>query len=116
MNWVKLNFDDVAKKEGSTGRGMFRDSKGRMLLAYLGQLGKVSNNNMEFLALYWGLILVISMGWRNVVIEDDSKIIIKNIKGNMREGWAIKCVIEDIRHLLAILIFFYLNHIFLGWK
>ena len=30
----------------------------------------------------------------------------------MREGWAIKRVIEDIKHLLAILNRFDLNHIF----
>lgn len=47
-----------------------------------------------------------------MVIEADSKIIIETIKGNTREGWAIKCVIEDIRHLLPILNRFDLNYIF----
>ena len=45
-------------------------------------------------------------------IEGDSKIIIETVKGNMREGWAIKRVIEGIRHLLTILNRFDLNHIF----
>ncbi len=49
-------------------------------------------------------------------IEGDTKIIIETIKGNMREGWAIKCVIEDIRYLLTILNRFHLNHIYLGGK
>ena len=45
-------------------------------------------------------------------IEGDSKIIIETIEGNMREGWAIKHVIEHIRYLLTILNRFDLNHIF----
>ena len=47
---------------------MVKDSKGRMLSAYFGQLEKVSNNTMEVMALYWGLKLVIRVGWRNVKI------------------------------------------------
>ena len=65
-NWVKLNFDGAAKKEGSAGGGIIRDSKVRMMLAYTGPLGKVSNNTMEVMALYWGIQLVISVGWRDV--------------------------------------------------
>ncbi len=82
-----------------------------MLLAYAGQLGKVSNNTAEVMALYWGLKLVISMGRRDVQIEGDSKIIIETIKGNMREAWAIKGVIDDIMYLLTILNRSDLNHI-----
>lgn len=67
---------------------------------------------MEVMALYWGLTLVISMGWRNVEIKGDSKTIIENVKGNMSEGWAIKNVIEDIKNLLVILNRFDLNHLF----
>ena len=81
------------------GGGIVRDSKGRMLLAYTRQLGKVSNNVAEVMALYWGLKLVITVGWENAVIEGDSKIIIETIKCIMKEGWATKCVVEDIRHL-----------------
>ena len=66
MNWVKINFDGATKKEGSVRGGMVRDSKGRMMLQYFGQLGKVSNNTVEVMALYWGLKLVVSIGWRDV--------------------------------------------------
>ena len=52
------------------------------------------------------------MGWRVVQIEGDSKIIIEIVKGNMREGWDIKWVIDDIKYLLTILNRFDLNHIF----
>ena len=34
VNWVKLNIDGAARKEGSTRGGIVRDSKGKMLLAY----------------------------------------------------------------------------------
>ena len=93
------------------GGGMIRDNKGRMLLAYSGQLGKVSNNTMEVMALYWDLKLVIIVGWRDVEIEGNSKLIIEIIKGNMREGWVIKDVLEDIRYILTILNRFDLKHI-----
>ena len=49
-NWVKLNFDGATRKEGLAGGGMVRDNKGRMFLAYFGQLGKVSNNTAEVMA------------------------------------------------------------------
>ena len=65
--------------------GIVRDSKGRMLLTYSGQLGKASNNIVEVMALYWGLKLVISVGRINVEIEGDSKIIIEIVKGNMKD-------------------------------
>jgi len=53
-NWVKLNFDGVVRKDGLVGGGMVRDNDGRMLLAYAGNLGKVSNNFVEAMMLLWG--------------------------------------------------------------
>jgi len=91
---------------------MFRDNEGRMLLAYVGNLGKVSNNVVEAMALLWGLKLVINVGWENVEIEGDLKMIIEIVKGNMKEGWVIKGVIEEIRPLLIILKRFEIQHIF----
>ena len=82
---------------------MVRDSNGRMLLAYVGNLGKVSNNVVQPMALLWGLELVIGVGWENVIIEGDSKVIIHMVKGNTKAGWAIKRVIEEIWNLLSIL-------------
>ena len=41
------------------------------------------------MALYWGIKLVISVGWTDVQVEGDSKVIIETFKGNMQEGWAI---------------------------
>lgn len=54
-NWVKLNFDDVARKEGSTDGGIVRENEGTMLLAYTRHLGKVSNYIAEAMALFRGL-------------------------------------------------------------
>ena len=56
--------------------------------------------------------MVISVGWENVEIEGDSKITIETIKGIMKEGWAIKHIVEDTRHLLIILKRFEMHHIF----
>lgn len=39
------------RKEGSVCEGMVRDSEGRMLLAYAGNLGKVMNNVAEAMTL-----------------------------------------------------------------
>ncbi len=47
MNWVKLNVDGAARKEGSMRGQMVKDSKGRMLLAFSSYPGKVSNNTVE---------------------------------------------------------------------
>ena len=43
-SWVKLNFDGATRRDGSARGGMVRGSNGRMLLAYVGNLGKASNN------------------------------------------------------------------------
>jgi len=94
-NWGKLNFDGVARNEGSTGGGMVRDSEGIMLLDYVSNLGRVSNNVVEAMELFWGLKLIINVGWESVKIDGDPNIIIETVKDNIKEGWAIKRVIED---------------------
>ncbi len=111
-NWVKLNFNGAVRKEESVGGGIVRDCKGRILLAYAGPLGKVSNNVVELMALYWDLKFVLSVGWQDVQVEGDSKVIIEIVKGNMQEGWTIKSIINDIKNLLATINRFDLNHIF----
>ena len=39
-NWFKLNFNEVVRKERSTGGGIVKDNEDIMLLAYEGYLGK----------------------------------------------------------------------------
>lgn len=102
-SWVKLNFDGTARREGSAVGGMVRDSSGRMLLAYVGNLGKALNNVVEAMALLWGLKLVIGVGWENLMIEGDLRIVVEIVKWNMKDSWAIKRVIEEIWHLLTIM-------------
>ena len=41
---------------------------------------------MKVMTLYWGLKLVISVGWRNVEIEGDSIFFRKIVKCNMKDG------------------------------
>lgn len=79
---------------------------------YASNLGKASNNITEAMSLLWDLKLTIRVGWVNVMIEGDSKVIIDMVKGNMKVGWEIRRVIKEVWNLLMILKHYDLQHIY----
>ena len=86
---VRLNFDGAARRGKVTVRGVLRDEKGNVLVAYLGKLGMGTNNEAEAMALLWGLKIVVEMRIKKLSIEGDSKLTIDVVKGRTQPGWAL---------------------------
>lgn len=92
--------------------GMVRDSASKILLAFVGNLGKASNNVADAMALLWGLKLVISVGRKNVEIEGDLKVILDTMKCLTKVGWDFRRVIEEVWHMLTLFQWYDLQHIY----
>lgn len=77
--FIKLNFDGASK--GNLGQegygGVFRNSLGQALGIFHGFIGQESNNAAELEGLLHGLQLAHLNDWFPLIIEGDSKIILK---------------------------------------
>jgi len=77
--FLKLNFDGASK--GNPGRagygGVFRNSLGQALWAFHGYIGQDTNNSAELEGLIHGLQLALDKQWLPLVVEGDSKIILR---------------------------------------
>ncbi|KAI5323745.1 hypothetical protein L3X38_032817 [Prunus dulcis] len=62
-------------------------------------LGQVSINMAECLALLDGLAQAINNGWRKVLIKGDSKLVIDCINNKVSVPWSIRLLVQDIRLL-----------------
>lgn len=69
---------------------------GNMVFAYTGNYGGSSNDEVEALALLWGLRIVRAQGVNKLEIEGDFVLIIKAAKGEGRSNWSIKVIIDEI--------------------
>ncbi|GLJ54395.1 hypothetical protein SUGI_1168320 [Cryptomeria japonica] len=79
--WKKMNFNGASKgNPGAYGFGaVVRDEEGNLVGAVCGQVGFVSNNIAEIIALEEGLKWIATNDIKKVVIEGDSKVILSKI-------------------------------------
>ncbi|XP_059068709.1 uncharacterized protein LOC131859164 [Cryptomeria japonica] len=77
----RLNFDGVAKHGLAAGGGVIRNHSGALFAAYTRNLSGHSSNQVEALALVWGVRFTLSMGIRVMDIKGDSKLIVDVVKG-----------------------------------
>jgi len=77
--FIKLNFDGASKgNPGPAGYGgIFRNHLGHAIMSFHGFIGQDTNNGAELEGLIHGLILALQNNWFPLVIEGDSKIILK---------------------------------------
>ena len=71
-----------------------------MLTDYFGNCGGGSNNEIETLALLWGLRLMRKHVINGLAVEGDLMLIIKATKADKYSSWAIKVIIEEIYKLM----------------
>lgn len=97
--WIKINFDGfVINSQASTGFFIW-NSDGHVLLVGANNIGENSVNVAESVALRDGLAAAIDRGWGQIVVEDDSKLVIDNVLKKVTSPWSIQQIIQDIWHL-----------------
>ncbi|KAL6288191.1 hypothetical protein ACE6H2_012581 [Prunus campanulata] len=75
-DWVKLNFDGSICNNSAASGFVIRNSDGHVLLAEAKNIGDNTISVAECMALRDGLAYATHRGWRNTVVEGDSKLII----------------------------------------
>lgn len=100
--WIKLNFNGCSKRNLGMAivGGLFFDDKGRVMEGYAKGLGIATSNETEAINFWWGLKRAKQCGYRKLIIEADSKLIIEALKGKMNASWKIKIYIEDSKILI----------------
>ncbi|KAH0746322.1 hypothetical protein KY285_007979 [Solanum tuberosum] len=89
--WSKLNTDGSAlSNPGKIGAGgILRDHKGQMILAFATRLGEDTNNQAEMEAAIFGLTWSLQVGYRNVILEVDSQLLVDWIMLKTKPPWSI---------------------------
>lgn len=98
-HWIKVNFDGSVRDNMTATSFVIWDWNGNVRLAGAKNLGHVSINVAECLALRDGLAHAINNGWRKVLIEGDSKFVIDCINNKVSVPWSIRLLVQDIRLL-----------------
>lgn len=85
--FFKLSFDGALKANlGPAGfAGLFWDHRVGTKFIYANHCGHESNNEAKFVGSHKGLILATKMGYKKVIVDGDSQIVIKTLK-KLREG------------------------------
>ena len=81
-DWVKLNIDGASRgNPGPAGcGGVVRDSAGTWLASFSAKLGVCTSVKAELMALVHGLKVVQDKGFKNIIIDMDSKLIVNTMK------------------------------------
>ncbi|RYR05834.1 hypothetical protein Ahy_B06g085655 [Arachis hypogaea] len=100
---IKLNVDGSWYNHRSNAAcgGVFRDSAGRYLKGFSGNLGNCSIMHAELWAIIHGLNIATRNGYQNLVVESDSAAAIDFIKNGSFPGHHCAPLIQDIRVLAA---------------
>ncbi|XP_069154435.1 uncharacterized protein [Solanum lycopersicum] len=112
--WIKINTDGSAlTNPGQIGAGgILRDREGKMVLAFATPLGEGSNNKAETAAALFGLSWALELGYRNILIELDSQLVVQWISKKTAPHWSVTKQIERIQHLIMQTQNFKCTHIF----
>ncbi|XP_057865432.2 uncharacterized protein LOC131073086 [Cryptomeria japonica] len=112
QDYTKLNFDGAARLGMAAEGRIIRSPTREMVIAYASNLNGFSSSQVEAMALAWGLYIALSIGFRAIAKEGDSKLIIDAIKGLNRIDWSIDIIIRDIFSLLFSFDSFLVSHIY----
>ncbi|KAL4359627.1 hypothetical protein AHAS_Ahas08G0096300 [Arachis hypogaea] len=100
---VKLNVDGswFAHQSNAACGGVFRDSTGRFLKGYSGNLGNCSIMHAELWAVVHGLTIAAANGYMNLIVESDSAAAINFIEHGCSPAHHCAPLVQDIRNLSA---------------
>ena len=94
--WIKVNTDGSATNNpGKIGAGgILRNKNGRLVMAFTTPLGDGTNNRAEIEATIFGLTWAIELGYRNIVLELDSQLVVHWILKKVSPQWSIITQLE----------------------
>jgi len=100
--WSKLNTDGSALSNlGKIGAGgILRDHKGQMILAFATPSGEDTNNQAEMEAAIFGLTWSLQVGYRNVILEVDSQLLVDWIMLKTKPPWSISKQAQQLQELI----------------
>lgn len=94
--WMKCNFDSFSK--GNTDQvgagGLVRNQTSDYILAFGVNLGIFSNNKAKAMAALGAFNFLKELGFSNVIIEGDSKLIVDILNDVVAPPWEIKNIID----------------------
>lgn len=76
--WIKINIDGGAIRIPGNIRagGILRDKYCKLLMAFTTPLGEGTNNKAEIEATNFGLTWAVKLGYKNILLELDSKLVV----------------------------------------
>lgn len=91
-----MNFDGSVRNGYASSGFVFRDSDGHVMLAGAKNSGENTISVAERIALRDGLACAAHRGWRKILAEGDSKLIIDCVNKKAMAPWSINLLIKDI--------------------
>ncbi|XP_015084239.1 uncharacterized protein LOC107027648 [Solanum pennellii] len=112
--WIKINTDGSAlTNEGKIGAGgIIRDKEGKMVMAFSTPLGEGSNNKAEIEAALFGLTWAFELGFKNILLELDSQLVVHWISNKTAPHWSFTNQLERLQHIVMQTQNFRCSHIF----
>ena len=100
--WIKINTDGSAlTNPGKIGAGgIIRDKDGKLILAFATSLGEGSNNKAETEAALFGLVKALELGFKNIIMELDSQLVVHWINKKSAHHWNVANEIAKIQFLI----------------
>lgn len=97
--WVKINFDGTVRNHQAAICFVIKNDDTHVQLAGAKRIGNVSITVAEGLAFRDGLAYAVSKGWRRVVVEGDSKLVIDSVNNQCSVPWCLSQISKDVEVL-----------------
>ena len=112
--WRKLNVDgaSLVNTGKAGGGGLLRDEEGNWLGGFARRIGSTNSFTVELWALRDGLILCNQLKVQAVNIELDAKAVVDAINLQGKSNSALSSILEDCRHLIAMIPQTTVRHVF----
>lgn len=99
--YVKLNFDGSVVNQRAASGFVIRNDLGHPIIVAARGVGQSTINVVECdLVLRDGLRMAASRGFKRIIVERDSKLIIEAVCGSFQSPWRLRTILADI-HCLA---------------
>ncbi|XP_015078408.1 uncharacterized protein LOC107022255 [Solanum pennellii] len=112
--WIKVNTDGSAiNNPGRLGAGgILRDKSGRLVMTFTKPLGEGTNNRAEIEAAIFGLTWALELGYRNIILELDSQLVVHWILKKASPQWSITTQLGRLQNLISQVQNFKCLHVF----
>lgn len=111
---VVIHSDGVSRgNPGPAAIGaIIRDERGRLLASISQRIGRATNNQAEYRAIIAALEKALALGARQVELNSDSELVVRQIKGQYRvRKEALRPLYQRVKELQSLLEGFTIRHI-----